>query len=274
MLAHMRHALDISPAGGLGDPRSMAELARAAEAAGWDGVFVEDYIVHPLVDATYDPWISLAAMALATERVMLGIHVVALPRRRPQVVARQALTLDAISGGRFILGVGSGDDTSLDFTAFDEERDLGRRAALLDEGLAVIDGLWRGEPFRLQPPSRARPRIPIWVGGRLTARGPRERAARWDGACLYRAQPPGWVDVTPDDVRAMHARAAAVRGADAPPYDVCVGGRQRKEDLDEERAYGAAIAAAGATWRAEFVPPNLPPDELRRRVEEGPLRSG
>ena len=273
MVTRMRYALDISPAGRLGDPRSMAELARVAEASGWDGIFVEDYIVHPLADATYDPWIALAAMALATERVSIGIHVVALPRRRPQMVARQALTLDAISDGRFILGVGSGDDTSADFKAFDEERDLRRRAALLDEGLAVIDGLWSGEPFALLPPSRARPRIPIWVGGRLTSRGPRERAARWDGACLYRAQPPEWVDLTPDDVRAMQERAAAVRGPDAPPYDVCVGGRQRRQDLDEERAYGAAIAAAGATWRAEFVPPNLEPDDLRRRVEAGPLRS-
>jgi alkanesulfonate monooxygenase SsuD/methylene tetrahydromethanopterin reductase-like flavin-dependent oxidoreductase (luciferase family) len=269
----MRYALDISPAGELGDPRSMAELARLAEAAGWDGIFVEDYLVHPLAAETYDPWITLAAMALATERLVLGIHVVALPRRRPQMVARQALTLDAISDGRFVLGVGSGDHTSVDFTAFDEERDLRRRAALLDEGLALIAGLWSGDPFALQPPSRARPRIPVWVGGRLTARGPRERAARWDGACLYRAEPPDWVDVTPEDVRAMLERAAAVRGPEAAPYDVCVGGRQRLENLDEEREYGAAIAAAGATWRAEFVPPNLPPDELRRRVEGGPLRS-
>jgi alkanesulfonate monooxygenase SsuD/methylene tetrahydromethanopterin reductase-like flavin-dependent oxidoreductase (luciferase family) len=200
------------------------------------------------------------------------------------MVARQALTLDAISDGRFILGVGSGDHTSVDFKAFDEERELRRRAAMLDEGLAVIEGLWSGEPFRfhgehyqvegaaLQPPSRARPRIPIWVGGQLTRRGPRERAARYEGACLYRAEPPDWVDVTVDDVRTMRERAAAVHGPDAP-YDVCVGGRQRKEDLDQERAYGAAIAAAGATWRAEFVPPNLPPDELRRRVQGGPLRS-
>src|SRR5215212_4500185 len=99
----MRFGVDISPAGPWGDPRTLAELARLAEDAGWDGVFVEDYVVYRDGHETYDPWIALAAVALATERVRIGPMVTPLPRRRPALVAAQAMTLDHLSGGRVVL---------------------------------------------------------------------------------------------------------------------------------------------------------------------------
>ena len=93
--------------GAYGDLRAMAELANLAEVSGWDGIFLEDYIFHWAGQETYDPWIILAAMAMRTERIRIGITVTPLSRR-PWKLAREAVTLDHLSNGRIIVGVGSG----------------------------------------------------------------------------------------------------------------------------------------------------------------------
>jgi alkanesulfonate monooxygenase SsuD/methylene tetrahydromethanopterin reductase-like flavin-dependent oxidoreductase (luciferase family) len=280
----MRFAIDISPMGAWADPRTLAELAALAERAGWDGVFLEDYVFAPAGIEAYDPWIALAAIAVATRRVRIGTMITPLPRRRPWKVAAEAMTLDHLSGGRIVLGVGSGDPESPDNARLGEPADPRARAALLDEALAVIDALWRGDrvehagaAFRLdgvtlRPRPVQRPRIPVWVGGQLTRRGPRERALRWDGACLYRAAPPAWEDVTPDDVRALRADAARVRGDDAAGFDIVVGGRARRADEAAERAYVAALAEAGATWWQEHLEPATPLEAVRAHIAGGPLR--
>src|SRR5207245_1135105 len=107
----MQYGLELSNAGPSGDARTLANLAALAEASGWDGVFLEDYIVHWTAPdiPTYDPWVVLAAMALSTRRVRLGTTVTPLSRRRPWKLAREAVTLDYLSGGRLTLGVGLGD---------------------------------------------------------------------------------------------------------------------------------------------------------------------
>ena len=134
------------------DPGLLVELAAEAEAAGWDGVFVWDHIAReedPSLPAT-DPWIAVAGMAVRTQRVRLGIMVTPLARRRPWKVAREAVALDALSGGRFALGVGLGGGRQAEFAAFGEEADPRVRAELLDEGLAILDGLWSGRPFSFE----------------------------------------------------------------------------------------------------------------------------
>ena len=279
----MRFAIDISPAGAWGDPRTLAELAALAERAGWDGVFLEDYVFYPGGLDAYDPWVALAAIALATERVRIGPMITPLPRRRPWKVAAEAMTLDHVSRGRMVLGVGSGDPHSADTARLGEPADPRARAARLDEALDMIDGLWRGEPVRhagaafrldgvaLRPRPVQRPRIPVWVGGQLTRRGPRERALRWDGACLYRTTPPDWEDVTPADVRTLRADATARRGS-ADGFDIAVGGRARREDEAAERGYVTALAEAGATWWHEFLAPVTPLEAARAHIAGGPLR--
>ena len=130
----MRAGLTLPIFDGLADPRLLADLAATAEQAGWDGVFVWDHVVYRSpVRAATDPWIATAAMAARTERVALGPMVTPLARRRPQVVARQAVALDHLSGGRLVLGVGLGLDRSGgELSRFGEELDDRRRAAMLD----------------------------------------------------------------------------------------------------------------------------------------------
>src|SRR5258708_11625577 len=93
-----------------------------------------------------DPWIALTAIALATSRVKIGPMVVPLPRRRPWQLASETVSLDALSEGRLILGVGSGTAIQRSFLPFGEELELKARAEMLDEGLDVLTGLWSGEP--------------------------------------------------------------------------------------------------------------------------------
>lgn len=279
----MRYGLDISSAGPWGDPRTMAELAALAERSGWDGVFLEDYVFFPGGRETYDPWVSLAAVAVATERVTLGTLVTPLSRRRPWKVAAEVMTLDHLSGGRMILAVGSGDPESDDFRRLGEPADARTRAAVLDETLDVVTALWSGDPVSyqgshvqvdgvtLRPRPVQQPRVPIWVGGCLASRGPRERALRWDGACLYGVPPPDWQDLTPADVRELRETAASRRGDDA--FVVAVGGRERRDDLRAEQEYVTAIAEAGAGWWHEYVPPRVPLDLARARIEQGPIRA-
>jgi hypothetical protein len=168
------------------DPRLLVELAREAEAAGWDGAFVWDHIAReedPSVPAT-DPWIAVAAIAARTQRIRLGIMVTPLARRRPWKVAREAVAVDVLCGGRFTLGVGLGGGAQAEFATFGESPDPKVRAELLDEGLAILDGLWSGEPFAFEgthhtvsgahftPRSVQQPRLPIWVAGRWPNRRP------------------------------------------------------------------------------------------------------
>ena len=90
-----------------GSARIIASLAREAEDAGWDGLFVWDDVAGSEVDMV-DPWVALSAAAVATTRIRLGALVTPLPRRRPWKFARETVSLDHLSGGRLVVGVGTG----------------------------------------------------------------------------------------------------------------------------------------------------------------------
>ena len=84
------------------------QLTKEGEEAGWDGIFYGHDAIQFMDYPLYDPWLVMTAQALSTQRVRLGTFVVPLARRRPWKVAREALTLDHLSGGRLILPVGLG----------------------------------------------------------------------------------------------------------------------------------------------------------------------
>jgi alkanesulfonate monooxygenase SsuD/methylene tetrahydromethanopterin reductase-like flavin-dependent oxidoreductase (luciferase family) len=228
----------------LADPAALARLAAAAEAAGWDGFFVWDHVLYrPPTTAATDPWIALAAIAVATEQVRIGPMVTPLARRRPWIVARQAVAIDQLSGGRFVLGLGLGLDASgAELSRFGEELDDRRRAAMLDEGLAVLTGLLAGDEVRYHGehydvdarflPGPANPDgMPIWLAARWPNRRPVARALRHDGVFLIDTDDPSTL------VGIVEQAAALDR-----PFDVVV------EHRDDHPADASRWQAAGATW--------------------------
>ncbi len=122
------------------DAREFAELAALGEQQGWDGVFTWEAVwgVHA--------WVTLGAAAMVTERIRLGTLLTPASRWRPWDLASAVLTVDRLSGGRAVMGVGLGALTG-NWTAFEDDEGRAVRAQKLDEGLAIYDGLMRGQPF-------------------------------------------------------------------------------------------------------------------------------
>jgi alkanesulfonate monooxygenase SsuD/methylene tetrahydromethanopterin reductase-like flavin-dependent oxidoreductase (luciferase family) len=272
----MRYGLALPTGGECGDPRFLLELAIAAEETGWDGVFLEDYVFYQGDPAcpTTNTWTALAALAVRTKRIVLGIEVVALTRRRPWNVAREAAAIDQFSDGRLVLGVGIGDQGDPGYTHFAEETDPRIRAGILDEGLEIVAGLWSGEPFSFtglhfsieevtfRPRPVQDPRPPIWIGGGYPNPRAIERALRWDGTCMYRR---AGGPLRGADVRELRTRAGDRR------WDIAVGGSERRDDLDEELDHRRSVAEAGADWWVEWVAPAAQ-EPMRDAVVRGPLR--
>jgi probable F420-dependent oxidoreductase len=265
------------------EPDELVELGVRAEEAGFDGFFLWDHILFandgdgPDI---VDPWLVLAVIAARTRNITIGTMITPVSRRRPWVLARQTATLDLLSGGRLVLGVGIGSPAQGDFGLFGEETDPVRRAEMLDEGLAILDGLWGGERFaydgkhfhidevRFRPRPVQRPRIPVWVGGALPLRRPMSRAARWDGAVPLRWEDHRLARPSAADIASVRDQVATERG-NVNGFTLAV--------WAEVAADPAAVTAelpdyadAGATWWIETAKPeNGWLDDLRARIERG-----
>jgi alkanesulfonate monooxygenase SsuD/methylene tetrahydromethanopterin reductase-like flavin-dependent oxidoreductase (luciferase family) len=287
----MRCSINIPNLGDFADPRVVAETARLAEEAGWDGLLVWDHLIgynRDLVGEFAATNILLAAAALATNRIRLGTAVTPVPRRRPPQLAREIATLDRLCGGRMILGVGLGAPIDNEYGRFGEPTDSKLLAGLLDEGLEAITLLWSGEPVSfhgryvtiddviMRPTPVQRPRVPIWVGGDWPHKAPARRAARWDGAVLTTGswdQPPA-----PDVVAEMHAYIHAHRGEAGlkdEPFELVVGGSTADRPDGTHDILGP-LAAVGATWWDERFPIEKigNADAVRTRIEQGPPSLG
>jgi alkanesulfonate monooxygenase SsuD/methylene tetrahydromethanopterin reductase-like flavin-dependent oxidoreductase (luciferase family) len=264
----MRLGLSLPIFDQLADPAVLADLAAQAEQVGWDAVFIWDHLRYraPAQTAT-DPWIALAAMATRTDRVLLGPMVTPVARRRPQVLARQIVALDHLSGGRVVFGVGVGQDTSGDeFVGFGEQTDLRRRADLLDEGLEVITGLLsgevvdhHGEHFTVAAtsflPTPVQAHLPIWVAARWPNRRPLRRAARYDGVYV--------IEITPAELPVLIDLINESRSDGLGDFDVVVN-RRAGED-------SKPWADAGATWLlTTFDAFTVTVDEVRATIAVGP----
>jgi alkanesulfonate monooxygenase SsuD/methylene tetrahydromethanopterin reductase-like flavin-dependent oxidoreductase (luciferase family) len=176
----VRRAIFVAPFDELSEPGVVAELAVRGEQRGWDGFFVWDHVAYrEPVSALADPWIVMAAIAARTSKVITGPLVTPLARRRIHQLARETVTLDRLSGGRLVLGVGLGSDRTSEFDPelFGEEGDPRARAKLLDDGLDRLAAYWGGE-FEPRPVNGG---IPIWVAARWPNQRPLKRAARHDG---------------------------------------------------------------------------------------------
>ena len=185
----MRHGLCVASTGTYSDPRNVVALAEEAEAAGWEALFYWDHLAFVWGSPSADPWVTLAAVAARTSSILVGTNVTPLPRRRVHVLAHQVATLDVLSGGRTVFGAAIG-GIPAEFTAFGESEDARVRAAMLDEGLDVLRGLWAGERVDHHglhytvdgvtlAPRPLQERLPIWIGGNSAPAV--RRAARYDG---------------------------------------------------------------------------------------------
>ncbi len=266
----MRFAINVPNFGDLADPNRVVDLAVAAEAAGWDGFFVWDHIVIADGMPVADPWVLLAAIGQATDRIVIGPMVTPLPRRRPWVLARQAVTLQQLTGGRAVLGVGIGFPPQEEFGTFGEPTDERIRADMLDEGLEVVRGMWSGEPYahrgehyRITAETRFAPvpakRIPIWVAGMWPNRRPLRRAARFDGVFPISAD---MSMLSPELVAQIVAYVSEHRST-SEDFDVVIGGPSTDVDLE-------AYREAGVTWYQ--VTPELRFEERLQMIAAGPPR--
>ena len=252
----MKRGLFIAPFDELVDPRLLADLATAAEERGWDGIFLWDHIRYrEPVNAVADPWVALSAIASATERLTIGPMVTPLARRRIHKLARETATLDLLSDGRLVLGVGLGSDRSGEFEDFGEATDPRERARLLDDGLERLAAYWAGE---FEPRPVQRPRIPIWAASRWPNRRPLRRAARWDG--LFPIELPG-----PDQLAELAGELAELRADPDAPFDLVVE-VERGADLKP-------WADAGATWALTGFGREPREADVRATIEAGPGRN-
>ena len=292
----IRYAIYLPLFAPFGHPRVIAQLARDAEGAGWDGVFTWDDVAGWEEDMA-DPTVALAAAAMTTQRVRLGALITPLARRRPWKFARETASLDQLSNGRLVVGAGVGGGQE-QFGDLGDEPDQRTRAAMLDEALAVITGLWRGEPFEFtgqhynlkpavfRPRPVQQPRIPIWIAGTWPHKRPLLRMARWDGMfpLFWGIDDPreqqAHLRTVVAEVRAMR-ETAAERGTGEThsphPFEVVVSGETPTDQPDQAAEHIAAFAAAGATWWLESLNPQRPDGQrwswtqIRERVLAGPL---
>src|SRR3954470_4854209 len=249
------------------------EVAKAVEAAGWDGLaFTEHpapgyrWLAEGGGHQTLDPFVALGAAAAVTERVMLLTYLAVVPYRNPLLLAKAAATVDIISKGRFILGVGTG---YLKTEFFALGVDFDERNALFDEALDVLPLHWSGERFSYEGrhfnardliarPAPTNRQIPIWIGGnaKITRRRVATRAQGW----MPMSGPPEMFATTRtaqlstvDDIGVAIRDLKEMAGERAGEIDVMVLYSDQSilepgKDIERHREALGRIAEIGATW--------------------------
>lgn len=263
------------------DPRTMVDLAKEAESCGWDGFFLWDHMLANKGQKmkVFDPWVVLAGIATVTQRIRMGTTVTPVARRRPWKLARETVSLDQLSNGRLNLGVGLGEPPDADFSFFGDDPTPKGRAERLDEGLAILEGLWKGKPFSFQgnhyqvervtflPTPIQKPRIPVWVGGFWPNPPPYRRAARWDGVIPLKHN--GWI--SPQDLEEIMRFIRPLRKPETP-FDVAVIGSQPSlgKGAAAQKKLGD-LEKAGATWWLEaFYLERQSAERFFHHIRQGP----
>ena len=260
--------------------RQGAEMAKMAEEAGWDGVFVGDAIW------TSDPMILLTAAAMVTHRIRLGTMVIPAPLRRPWKIASESGALDNLSNGRVILGLGTG-AVWMGWQGFpDEVTGTRARAEMLDETIDILTQLFLRKPFdydgkhfhvrltqvdemHYPPLPVQQPRIPLWTVGVWPRKKSMARILKCDGLLPAKIDPDGqFIEVEPADVRQMKAYIDANRTL-TTPFDIVVEGKTAGLSQSQAQDKLHPWADAGATWWIEGLW-EMPLEEVEARIKLGP----
>jgi hypothetical protein len=262
------------------EARKTAEFARMAEENGWDGLFVGDAIW------CVDPMVALAAATMCTSRIRLGTMVIPMPLRRPWKVASEAAAIDNLSGGRMILGMGTG-AVFMGWQGFpDEVTETRARAEMLDEGIDIITLLFQGKQFDYEgkhyhirltqvdevyyPPAPVqKPRIPVWVVGVWPRMKSMRRILKCDGLLPQKMNADGqFVQVSPADIREMKDYIDSNRTL-TTPFDIVVEGKTGDLDHAQIEAKLVPWKEAGATWWIEGMWEDSV-EQVQRRIQQGP----
>lgn len=262
------------------------EMAKEAEAHGWDGVFAWDDITVGPMDS-FDAWVTLGAMAAVTERVTLGSMVFSLARRRPWKVARETVTVDRISNGRFVLPVGFGGEWDGGYSRVNTDTtDRKSRREKLDECLEILELAWTGEPVTysgkhyqctdlvFNPGPVSQPRIPVWTVGAWPFERSLARSARWDGVIAAHKPAEGdeFTPIPPETIASirdwMSERRETMEG-----FDIIVEGVTSGTDHVANQDRLGPLAEAGATWWIESRwGDDVTGEVLLERIRQGPPR--
>ena len=240
----MKYAINIPNYGEFSDPNFIKKFASDVEKSGWDGLFIWDHIqLYPeyLRGTPFiDPWAALNIIAMNTSNIKLGSFVTPLSRRRPWQVSRQIVSLDHLSEGRAMLGVGLGTPVEFEFGAFGEATDDKTRAELLDESLEIILKLWTGEAidhtgkhYHLTDvqilPKPYKGHIPIFIAGQWPNKRPMRRAANYDGVVPISNN---WPEkLSPNDIGDILSYISKYRISDKQ-FELMVGG-ETPDDKDK-----------------------------------------
>ena len=266
----MKYGIQLAGGAAVSQRAALKKVAAAAEALGFDSVLIGDHIVIPKKITSpwpydeyvggktpyavytdmvwFDPFDTMAFLAAVTERVRLGISVVIVPYRHPFDVARRVATIDVLSGGRFVLGVGVG-------WLEDEFRLLGipfaKRGARTREYVAMMQALWTQDAPRFSgdfvelhedvnvlPRPIQKPHPPIWVGGESTPALRRVAAFGngWHCGLVLPERIPGLLD----RIRALMEEA----GRDFSELEItalAASDRTRAHEIDAYRAAGVDV---------------------------------
>jgi probable F420-dependent oxidoreductase len=272
----------------IGDVERLGDLALEAEQVGADSAWVPEHLAWPVEIAsdypytedgappvvagfpTFDPWVLLASVAARTTKILLGTSVYILPLRDPHVTARAVGTLDAVSGGRAILGVGVGwMREEFEVVA----QDFATRGARTDEIIDILRGLWsegpyghagqhyRFAPVHFEPKPPQRERLPIVVGGESP------RALR-RAACVA----DGWIGLrhTPESAAERTRELRRIReavGRLAEPFTVTVGVPGRVGPADVERYAQAGVDRVCLRPWGPNEPPEAGLERLGRLID-------
>lgn len=262
--------------------RAAAKLASLAEEAGWDGFFLGDAIWCE------DPMIALTAAAMATHRIRLGPMIIPMPLRRPWKVASESLSLDHLSEGRLILGLGAG-AIWMGWQSFpDEVTDTKARAGMLDEGIDILTLLYQRKPFDYEgkhyhvkltlmdemhyPPRPVQqPRIPLWVVGIWPRTKSMRRVLKCDGILVEKMMPDGkGEEATPADIREIKAYVEDNRTL-TTPFDIVGGGKTAGLDRAQLGDKLLPRQEAGLTWWIEDMIGQTE-EQLSQTIRQGPPR--
>jgi alkanesulfonate monooxygenase SsuD/methylene tetrahydromethanopterin reductase-like flavin-dependent oxidoreductase (luciferase family) len=284
MTSEIKYGISLIHFNELADPEIIIELAVEAEKAGWDGIFLPDHLLYDK-QAIYpitETWILLSAIAAKTEKIKIGTGVAALPRYHPWWFAKMAATLDVLSKGRLMLGLGLGGPKS-EYESFGEKYDVKVLAQKMDESLEIIQGLWTGEPFSFSgkyyqideaaflPKPHQSPRIPMLFGGMWPNKKPFIRAAKYDGIMPIHKNFPQ--DLTPKELKEIISLVKENRSSD-DPFELIVSGTgffNPETRVEQIQPY----IDVGITWWLEHVNTLMQPsvNAMREWVKSGPPKS-